>query len=282
MLRRLYFGRRFRSAGAGLVVGAGLSAAAWTMRSQATQWCLTQCSLHAANGAVEIGNRVAFGRNTSVDACDGGDIRIGDDVIIAQNVVIRAADHRFESTGMPILAQGHNGGRVVIGNDVWIGANCESPRTVTIGDHAVVGAGAVVTRDVPPYAVVVVYLPVSSGCATTSAQDALSRNDLPAAFRPEYSGWLDRPAAVGVQLGTSQPGAFALARTVRPGKPDRRRGLLADASDRLRPAHLQWLSHERLRAGDGVEWWLKLAAEPQHHGIPILFRHLRDCRDITP
>jgi surface carbohydrate biosynthesis protein (TIGR04326 family) len=33
-------------------------------------------------------------------------------------------------------------------------------------------------------------------------------------------------------------------------------GLLADASDRLRPVHLQWLSRERLRAGDGAEWWL--------------------------
>ncbi len=155
VLRRLYFGRRFRSAGASLVVGTGFECSGLdnAVTGDAVVFS-TQCSLHAANGAVGIGNRVAFGRNTSVDACDGGDIRIGDDVIIAQNVVIRAADHRFESTGTPILAQGHNGGRIVIGNDVWIGANCVITRNVTIGDHAVVGAGAVVTRDVPPYAVV--------------------------------------------------------------------------------------------------------------------------------
>lgn len=155
VLRRRYFSRRFRSAGVGLVIGTGFECSGLdnAVTGDAVVFS-AQCSLHAANGKVLIGNRVAFGRNTSVDACDGGEIRIGDDVIIAQNVVIRAADHRFESVAMPILAQGHNGGRIVIGNDVWIGANCVVTRNVVIGDHAVVGAGAVVTRDVPPYAVV--------------------------------------------------------------------------------------------------------------------------------
>ncbi|HPR92761.1 MAG: CatB-related O-acetyltransferase [Syntrophomonadaceae bacterium] len=43
---------------------------------------------------------------------------------------------------------------VIIGNDVWIGTNAVILRGVTVGDGAVIGAGAIVTRDVPPYAIV--------------------------------------------------------------------------------------------------------------------------------
>lgn len=44
---------------------------------------------------------------------------------------------------------------IVIGNDVWIGANCIIFEGVTIGDGAVIGAGSIIRKDVPPYAVVV-------------------------------------------------------------------------------------------------------------------------------
>ncbi|MNI40841.1 Chloramphenicol acetyltransferase [compost metagenome] len=44
--------------------------------------------------------------------------------------------------------------KIVIGNDVWIGANAVILPGVTLGDGAVIGAGAVVTKDVPPYAIV--------------------------------------------------------------------------------------------------------------------------------
>lgn len=44
---------------------------------------------------------------------------------------------------------------VTIGNDVWIGAHVLIPKSVTIGDGAVIGAGTIVTKDVPPYAIVV-------------------------------------------------------------------------------------------------------------------------------
>lgn len=44
---------------------------------------------------------------------------------------------------------------VIIGNDVWIGANCIIFEGVTIGDGAVIGAGSIIRRNVPPYAVVV-------------------------------------------------------------------------------------------------------------------------------
>lgn len=51
--------------------------------------------------------------------------------------------------------QGNYMSRVNIGNDVWIGAHVLFPKSVTVGDGAVIGAGTIVTKDVPPYAVVV-------------------------------------------------------------------------------------------------------------------------------
>jgi galactoside O-acetyltransferase len=154
-LRRALFGLRCRQAGVRLIVGpdceySGLGAV--TFGNQVV--ISSHCSIHAENGTITVGDRVSLGRNASLDACDGGDIRIGSDVLIAQNVVLRAADHRFDKSDVPISAQGHLGGYIVIGSDVWVGANCVVVRNVTIGDHAVVGAGAVVTRDVPAFAIV--------------------------------------------------------------------------------------------------------------------------------
>ena len=45
-------------------------------------------------------------------------------------------------------------GDIIIGDHVWVGANCYIREGVTIGDNAVIGANSVVTRDVPPYAIV--------------------------------------------------------------------------------------------------------------------------------
>lgn len=62
--------------------------------------------------------------------------------------------------GMPLFEglnkypKGENDYHVVIGNDVWIGCNCLIIEGVKIGDGAIIGAGAVVTKDVPPYSIV--------------------------------------------------------------------------------------------------------------------------------
>jgi galactoside O-acetyltransferase len=50
--------------------------------------------------------------------------------------------------------QGHSGGTIVIVDDVWIGSNTTITRNVRIGSHSIVGAGAVVTKDVDPYSIV--------------------------------------------------------------------------------------------------------------------------------
>jgi len=67
-----------------------------------------------------------------VDA-SGGEIRIGDDVLIGPNVVLRASDHRFDETAATIASQAHRPGLIVIEEDVWLAAGVVVTAGVTIG-----------------------------------------------------------------------------------------------------------------------------------------------------
>lgn len=86
---------------------------------------------------------------------DGGrkGIAIGEGTRIASHACVYAFDHGL-AAGAPIREQPVTSLGVRIGSDVWIGANACITDGVTVGDHAVVGAGAVVTREVEPYAIV--------------------------------------------------------------------------------------------------------------------------------
>lgn len=95
---------------------------------------------------------------------------IGKYCSIARDVCIGMGDHTLEMISTsPIFTESRNGTahswikqtlnspyrRVIIGNDVWIGSRAMVLGGLTIGDGAVIGAGAVVTKDVPPYSIVV-------------------------------------------------------------------------------------------------------------------------------
>lgn len=83
-----------------------------------------------------------------------GVIGIGDRVAIAPNVVIASHEHTFDRTGEPIIVQPMRFAPVVVEDDVYIGSSAVLLPGVRIGRGAVVGAGAVVTRDVAPGSVV--------------------------------------------------------------------------------------------------------------------------------
>jgi galactoside O-acetyltransferase len=106
------------------------------------------------NSKLVIGSHCSFNHNVLLGAA-GGEINIGNDVLIGPNVVLRAADHEFADVDVPIRCQGHRAGRIVIGDDVWLAANVVVTSGVTIGTGCVVGAGSVVTRDLPPMMVCV-------------------------------------------------------------------------------------------------------------------------------
>ena len=68
--------------------------------------------------------------------------------------MIWTTNHIFDSTTQVIRVQGETLAPVTIANDVWIGASVVILPGVSIGQGAVIGAGSVVTKDVPPYAIV--------------------------------------------------------------------------------------------------------------------------------
>ena len=124
--------------------------------SHSTQVSL-DCFLAAGSSDNErllIGSNVFVGLRAYIDATDGG-ISIGDDVLIGPNVVIRASNHIFADPHRPIRLQGTTGLGIIIESDVWLGANVVVVDGVTIGKGSVIGAGAVVTKSIPPYSVAV-------------------------------------------------------------------------------------------------------------------------------
>ena len=82
-----------------------------------------------------------------------GDIIIGDNVQLGPQVIFWGRDHGIKKN-MLINKQPYNSKPIIIGNDVWIGANAIVLKGVTISDGAVVAAGAVITKDVSPYMIV--------------------------------------------------------------------------------------------------------------------------------
>ncbi|MBQ7514574.1 MAG: acyltransferase [Prevotella sp.] len=108
------------------------------------------CCINNAVGDVVIGDYTRIGIHCTVI----GPVSIGSHVNLAQGIVVTALNHNFEDATKRIDQQGVSTKPVVIGDDVWIGANAVILPGVTIGRHVVVAAGAVVTKDVPEYSIV--------------------------------------------------------------------------------------------------------------------------------
>ena len=112
-------------------------------------WALKKCGF-------QIGKDVYIGDNITLTlgfADKSMKLIIQDRVSIAPNVTLIIASHPNESRLKPILPAPKRS--IVIGHDSWLGANCIVMPGVTIGECCIVGAGSVVTHDVPPYSIVV-------------------------------------------------------------------------------------------------------------------------------
>ena len=98
---------------------------------------------------ITLGVRVFI--NSGCRFQDQGGITIGDDCLIGHNVVLATLNHDLDPAHRADL----HPAPIVVGNNVWIGANATVLPGVTIGDNAVIAAASVVTKDVPRNAVVV-------------------------------------------------------------------------------------------------------------------------------
>jgi acetyltransferase-like isoleucine patch superfamily enzyme len=107
--------------------------------------------INNAVGEIIIGNHTRIGMGNTII----GPVMIGNNVILAQNVVTSALNHNFEDVLTTINQQGVKTDQIIIEDNVWIGANSSVLAGVHIGEHVVVGAGSVVTKDIPPFSVVV-------------------------------------------------------------------------------------------------------------------------------
>lgn len=84
-----------------------------------------------------------------------GDVTIGKNVMMGTNCIIYSRNHRFDRTDIPMNEQGFSEVKpVIIGDDVWIGGRVTILPGVHVGHGSIIGAGAVVTKDVPEYAIV--------------------------------------------------------------------------------------------------------------------------------
>ena len=103
---------------------------------------------------VEIGHSTHIGRYNIISCNQKGDMLIGSNVMLAPYVIITAVVHNFADIEKPMQLQGLASKRVVIGDDVWVGTRSIILPGVTLGKGSIVGAGSVVTKDVPAYAIV--------------------------------------------------------------------------------------------------------------------------------
>eukprot|EP00644_Phytophthora_capsici_P003552 jgi/Phyca11/549221/estExt2_Genewise1Plus.C_PHYCAscaffold_310359 len=114
--------------------------------------CFIESPFHCDYGYnIRLGDDVYMNMNFDCVFLDGCPITIGDRVMLAPNVQLYTASHPLDpeerSSGLEI------GKPITIEDDVWIGGNTTVVPGVTIGRGAVIGAGSVVTKNVPPMCV---------------------------------------------------------------------------------------------------------------------------------
>lgn len=102
----------------------------------------------------DCGANIKVGKNVFINACckfqDQGGIEIGNNVLIGHNVTLATLNHEIPiEKRLNMIAK-----KIKIGNNVWIGSDCTILQGITIGNGAIIGAGSVVTKDVPEKSIV--------------------------------------------------------------------------------------------------------------------------------
>ncbi len=150
--RQYFFGRHFHVSGRDNSIRIGDNVFA-------------DCRLYTVGtGSISIGSNTSIRYNTRIGAVER--VEIGDNVIISNHVTIMDNNNHPVSPEkrLKMISSGYgselwswkyaDARPVVIGNNVWIGEQARINKGVTVGEGSVIAAAAVVTKDVPPYAIV--------------------------------------------------------------------------------------------------------------------------------
>ena len=137
------FNEQYIHVGANTLIGPDISLSAGMIPGQQ---CIT-------NPVVTIGDRCLIGRGSGI--VGHFSIEIGNDVWRGHNVYITDQNHGYEDDSRPISQQSQPERAVKIGDGSWLGYGSVVLPGVTIGEHCVIGANSVVTRDVPSFSVAV-------------------------------------------------------------------------------------------------------------------------------
>lgn len=130
---------------------ARLDLAPWNMFSIGKKAVIEDfCCVNNMVGEVIIGDNVHLGLSNTLI----GPVRIGNNTILAQNIVLSGLNHGYSDPDIPIKDQKETTATIVVEEDCWIGANSVVVAGVTIGKHSIVAGGSVVTKNVPPYTIV--------------------------------------------------------------------------------------------------------------------------------
>jgi acetyltransferase-like isoleucine patch superfamily enzyme len=105
------------------------------------------------HAGITVGQNCFFGEYTCIRGQGG--VKIGDGVYTGTQVNIAAVNHVFADPNRFIREQGITADGITIEDDVWLGSNATVVDGVTIGRGSIIGAGAVVTKDIPPYSIAV-------------------------------------------------------------------------------------------------------------------------------
>lgn len=110
------------------------------------------CVIQGKIGGISIGQKTDLGCNTILSSSGG--ISIGSSVLIAGNCYIGGGRYITDRLDIPMMEQGvFTRGKIIIQDDVWLGASSVVLDGVKIGKGCIIGAGSVVTKDLPDYAI---------------------------------------------------------------------------------------------------------------------------------
>ena len=147
-------GRRWRTTGM-LFLGRGLEiqiGGQGEVRFGRFVWIGDGTKIRCHEGVVEIGDKTVFGQECTISAYQR--VRIGEQCVIADRAMFIDFDHGVTEVERPIRVQGIYKRDTVVGSNVWVGYGACVLRGVRVGDNAIIGTNAVVTKDVPANAVV--------------------------------------------------------------------------------------------------------------------------------